>query len=39
MNHLLLIRNLKLEDILPWLAETVKVEGVLKPVYNYKIAE
>jgi len=29
----------KLEDILPWLAETVKVEGVLKPVYNYKIAE
>lgn len=29
----------KLEDIFPWLAETVKVEGVLKPVYNYKIAE
>lgn len=29
----------KLEDILPWLAETVKVEGILKPVYNYKIAE
>nr|DAG97886.1 MAG TPA: tRNA-splicing ligase RtcB [Ackermannviridae sp.] len=29
----------KLEDILPWLAETVDVEGVLKPVYNYKIAE
>lgn len=29
----------KLEDILPWLAETVKVECVLKPVYNYKIAE
>lgn len=29
----------KLEDILPWLAETVKVEDVLKPVYNYKIAE
>lgn len=29
----------KLEDILPWLAETVKVEDILKPVYNYKIAE
>lgn len=29
----------KLEDILPWLAETVKIEGVLKPIYNYKIAE
>lgn len=29
----------KLEDILPWLAETVDVECVLKPVYNYKIAE
>jgi RNA-splicing ligase RtcB len=29
----------KLEDILPWLAETVDVEGVLKPIYNYKIAE
>nr|DAJ36811.1 MAG TPA: tRNA-splicing ligase RtcB [Caudoviricetes sp.] len=29
----------KLEDILPWLAETVKVECILKPVYNYKIAE
>lgn len=29
----------KLEDILPWLAETVEVEGILKPVYNYKIAE
>lgn len=29
----------KLEDILPWLVETVDVEGVLKPVYNYKIAE
>lgn len=29
----------KLEDILPWLAETVDVEGILKPVYNYKIAE
>ena len=29
----------KLEDILPWLAETVEVECVLKPVYNYKIAE
>lgn len=29
----------KLEDILPWLSETVDVEGVLKPVYNYKIAE
>ena len=29
----------KLEDILPWLAETVKVEGILKPIYNYKIAE
>lgn len=29
----------KLEDILPWLTETVKVEGILKPVYNYKIAE
>lgn len=29
----------KLEDILPWLSETVDVECVLKPVYNYKIAE
>lgn len=29
----------KLEDILPWLSETVDVEGILKPVYNYKIAE
>lgn len=29
----------KLEDILPWLAETVDVEDILKPVYNYKIAE
>lgn len=29
----------KLEDILPWLAETVKIEDILKPVYNYKIAE
>ena len=29
----------KLEDILPWLSETVNVEGILKPVYNYKIAE
>lgn len=29
----------KLEDILPWLSETVDVEGILEPVYNYKIAE
>lgn len=29
----------KLEDILLWLSETVDVEGVLKPIYNYKIAE
>ena len=29
----------KLEDILPWLAETIVVEDVLEPVYNYKIAE
>ena len=29
----------KLEDILPWLSETVDVECILKPVYNYKIAE
>ena len=29
----------KLEDILPWLSETVAMEDVLKPIYNYKIVE
>ena len=31
--------SLSIEDMLPVLSETVKIEEVIKPVYNYKAGE